>query len=337
MSDRVRWGVLGNATIARVCMIPAIQKSRNGRVHALATRSPERSREVLEANGIPRVHRGYAPLLDDPEIEAVYVALPNHLHHPWTRKALEKGKHVLCEKPLAVNAAEASDMSDVAEATGLTLMEAFMYRFHPRSLRVKQILEEGRIGEPRLLHSSFCFHMQEEVLDAGSNARLRPEMGGGALLDVGCYGVSVSRWLVGREPTTVQARALYHAGGVDLLFVGILHFSPDILATVEAGFITALRQTYAIVGSHGTIELPHDAFIPWERDAAFRLRGMEEEEGEQHISPGKDQYQLMVEHFADVVRGVTRPAYSPAESVANMRVLDALAESARIGRPVSLD
>jgi predicted dehydrogenase len=328
--------VLGNANIARVCVIPAIQKSRNGRVHALATRSPERSRGVLETFGIPRVYRSYAPLLDDPEIEAVYVPLPNHLHHPWTLQALEKGKHVLCEKPLALNAAQAGEMSDAAEASGRVLMEAFMYRFHPRSLRVKQILDEGRIGEPRLLHSSFCFHMQEEKLQAGLEPRLRPEMGGGALLDVGCYGVSVSRWLVGREPCTVQARALYHSGGVDLLTVGTLHFPTNVLATLEAGFVTALRQTYSIVGTRGAIEMPHDAFVPWERDAVFSLRGMEDEQGSAHVTPGEDEYQLMTEHFSDVVRGSARLACPPAESVANMRVLDALAESARAGHPVSL-
>jgi predicted dehydrogenase len=328
--------VLGNANIARVCVIPAIRKSRNGQVHALATRSPERSREVRETFGIPRVYQGYAPLLDDPEIEAVYVPLPNHLHHPWTLRALEKGKHVLCEKPLALNAAQAGEMSDAAEASGRVLMEAFMYRFHPRSLRVKQLLDEGRIGEPRLLHSSFCFHMQEKKLEAGLEPRLRPEMGGGALLDVGCYGVSVSRWLVGREPRTVQARALYHSGGVDLLMVGTLHFPTDVLATVEAGFVTALRQTYAIVGTLGAIEMPHDAFIPGERDAVFSLRGKEEEDGSAHVTPGEDEYRLMVEHFADVVRGSAQLAHPPAESVANLRVLDALAESARAGHPVSL-
>jgi predicted dehydrogenase len=329
--------VLGNANIARVCVIPALQKSHNGRVHALATRSPERSREVLATFEIPRVYQGYEPLLDDPEIEAVYVPLPNHLHHPWTLRALEKGKHVLCEKPLALNAAQAGEMSDAAEASGRVLMEAFMYRFHPRSLRIKQLLDEGRIGEPRLLHSSFCFHMQEERLQAGLEPRLRPEMGGGALLDVGCYGVSVSRWLVGREPRTVQARALYHSGGVDLLLVGTLHFPTDVLATVEAGFITALRQTYAVIGTRGAIETPHDAFIPWERDAVFSLRGTEDEQGSAHVTPGEDEYQLMVEHFSDVVRGSAQLTYPPAESVANMRVLDALAESARAGHPVSLE
>jgi predicted dehydrogenase len=329
--------VLGNANIARVCVIPAIQKSRNGRVHALATRSPTRSREVLKSFEIARVYQGYQPLLDDPEIEAVYVPLPNHLHHPWTLRALEKGKHVLCEKPLALDATQAQEMSDAAEASGRVLMEAFMYRFHPRSLRVKQLLDEGRIGEPRLLHSSFCFHMQDEVLEAGLEPRLRPEMGGGALLDVGCYGVSVSRWLVGREPRTVQSRAVYHLGGADVLLVGTLHFPTDVLATVEAGFITALRQTYAVVGTRGAIELPHDAFIPRERDAVFSLRGREDEQGSAHVTPGEDEYQLMVEHFSDVVRGGAQLAYPPAESVANMRVLDALAESARAGRPVSLD
>ena len=329
--------MLGNANIARVCVIPAIRKSRNGRVHALATRSPERSREVRETFGIPRVYQGYAPLLDDPEIEAVYVPLPNHLHHPWTIRALEKGKHVLCEKPLALNAAQAGEMSDAARACGRALMEAFMYRFHPRSLRVKQLVDEGRIGEPRLLHSSFCFHMPEEELEAGREPRLRPEMGGGALLDVGCYGVSVCRWLVGQEPGTVQARAFYHTGGVDLLMVGTLHFPTDVLATVEAGFVTALRQTYAIVGTLGAIEMPHDAFIPWDRDAVFSLRGLEDEQGSAHITPGEDEYQLMVEHFADVVRGSAQLAHPPAESVANMRVLDALAESARAGHPLSLE
>jgi predicted dehydrogenase len=336
MSDPVRWGVLGNANIARVCVIPAIQKSRNGRVRALATRSPERSREVAEEHGIPKVHHGYEALLKNPEIEAVYVPLPNHLHHPWTLRALEAGKHVLCEKPLARNAAEAEEMSGAAEASGRTLMEAFMYRFHPRSLRIKRLLERGRIGELRLLHSSFCFRMQDEVLEAACEPRLRPELGGGALLDVGCYGVSVSRWLVGREPTAVQARAVYHPGGVDLLFVGTLQFPSDVLATVEAAFITALRQTYAVVGTRGAIELPHDAFIPWERDAVFSLRGVEEEDGEEHVTPGEDEYRLMVEHFSDVVRGVAQPACPPADSVANMRVLDALAESALTGLPVAL-
>jgi predicted dehydrogenase len=291
---------------------------------------------VAESHGIPRIYRGYEPLLEDPEIEAVYVPLPNHLHHPWTLRALESGKHVLCEKPLARNASEAEEMSRTAEVSGRALMEAFMYRFHPRSLRVKSLLEDGRIGEPRLLHASFCFRMQEETLEAGREPRLRPGMGGGALLDVGCYGVSVSRWLLGREPAAVQARALYHPGGVDLLFVGTLHFPNDVLATVEAGFVTGLQQTYAIVGTRGAIELPHDAFIPWERDAIFTLRGVEEEEGEEHVTPGEDEYRLMVEHFSDVVRGVAQLACPPAESVANMRVLDALAESARAGHPVSL-
>lgn len=337
MTEPVQWGVLGNATIARVCVIPAIQQSGNGRVRALASRSPEAgAAAVAGEHGIPKVYEGYDALLEDPGVEAVYIPLPNHLHRPWTLEALRRGKHVLCEKPLACTAEEAANMAETAEATGALLMEAFMYRFHPRSLEIKQAVREGRIGAPRMLRASFCFHMDEKVLRSGDSARLAPAMGGGALLDVGCYGVSLARWLLEEEPVHLQARAVYHPAGVDVLFVGVLHFPGDVLATVEAGFVTGLQQTYTIVGSEGTIELPHDAFIPWEKEAVYHLRGVEEEVGTEHSTPGADEYRLMVEHFADAVRGRTPLRHSPRDSVANMRVLDALARAARTGEAVSL-
>ena len=193
---------MGNANIARVCVIPAIQKSRNGTVHALATRSPEHAGQVAGENHIEQVYDSYDALLADPEIDAVYIPLPNHLHHPWTLKALKAGKHVLCEKPLACNANEAQEMASAAGDAGLVLMEAFMYRFHPRSQRIKQMVAEGSIGTPCLVRSAFCFRMGEKDRTDTENARLKPEMGGGALLDVGCYSVSVARWLLGSEPDT---------------------------------------------------------------------------------------------------------------------------------------
>jgi predicted dehydrogenase len=161
-------------------------------------------------------------------------------------------------------------------------------------------------------------------------------MGGGALLDIGCYSVSVARWLSGTEPTQVQAEAVYHPGGVDVHFVGLLRFPNGGLATLEASFITALQQTYTAVGSEGAIELPHDAFIPWEKDTVFTVRNKEQEVGQLEVTRGVDEYQLMVEHFADVVLGKRAAAFSPDESVQNMRVLDALAEAARTNKPVSL-
>jgi xylose dehydrogenase (NAD/NADP) len=252
MSERLKWGVLGNATIARVCVIPAIQRSGNGIVHALATRSPEQAVALASEHHIEHVYGNYEALLGDPEIDAVYVPLPNHLHHPWTIRALQAGKHVLCEKPLACRAPEALEMAEAASRAGLLLMEALMYRFHPRSRRIQQMVSGGEIGEPRWVRTSFCFHIGEERLAACDNPRMRPEMGGGALLDVGCYGVSVARWLLGAEPGCLQAQAIYHPSGVDVHFVGTLRFAHSHLATVEASFVSALQQTYAVVGTEGS-------------------------------------------------------------------------------------
>jgi predicted dehydrogenase len=337
MSDPLRWGILGNANIARVCVIPAIQKSTNGTVHALATRSPAAAREVLARNRIPRVYDSYQALVDDPNVDALYIPLPNHLHHPWTLKALSAGKHVLCEKPLACNAREARDMADRAEESGRLLMEAFMYRFHPRNLAVYRLLRDGEIGKPRLIRSAFCYFMAEDQLASRRNTRMLPEMGGGALLDVGCYCVSLARWMMGAEPTEVQAQAFYHPGGVDMHLAATLRFDDLALAGLEASFVAALQQTYSIIGTDGAVELPHDAFIPWEKETIYTVRRRDQENGRQIAVPGADEYQLMVEHFGDVLTGHCPPMVPAHESIANMRVLDALAVSGRSGKSVKVE
>ncbi len=336
MAERVKWGILGNAEIARVCVIPAMQKSRNGLVRALASRSPEQAGEVAEKNNVELLYDSYDKLLDDPEIDAVYIPLPNHLHRPWTLKALRAGKHVLCEKPLACDASEAREMVSAAAAEGLTLMEALMYRFHPRSQRIKETVAEGKIGSVCLVRSAFCYRMDDELLVSGNNARLKPEMGGGALLDVGCYSVNVARWYMGAEPTELQAQAVYHPSGVDMHLVALLRFPENGLATLEASFISTMQQTYSVVGSEGAIELPHDAFIPWEKDAIFTLRGKDHEVGQERVTPGADEYQHMVEHFADAVLREAELALSPEESIRNMQVLDGLAEAAKTGKKIKL-
>jgi predicted dehydrogenase len=336
MTDRIRWGILGNATIARKCVIGAIQKSRNGRVHALATRSPADAAEVVAINRIENVYDNYDALLADPAVDAVYVPLPNHLHLPWTLKALSAGKHVLCEKPLACTVGEARKMAAGAKEAGLLVMEAFMYRFHPRSRQIKQKIDHGGVGKPCLIRSAFCYHMDDEIFESGGNARLKSDMGGGALLDVGCYSVSVARWLIGAEPTAVQAQAVYHPAGVDIHFVGSLRFEAEQLAVLEASFISALQQTYTVVGSEAAIELPHDAFIPWERDAVYTLRKTDDEVGAKQVIQGADEYQLMVEHFSDAVLGQTELDVTPDDSIANMRVLDALAKAAKTETTVYL-
>ena len=336
MAERIRWGILGNANIARVCVLPAIVNSSNGTAHALATRSPQQAEGLATRHHLQRLYDSYEALLADPDVQAVYIPLPNHLHCPWTLKALNAGKHVLCEKPLACNARQAREMAQAADSTGLLLMEALMYRFHPRSRLVKQLVDEGVIGTPRLVRSAFCYLMDEKQLASEGNPRLRPEMGGGALLDIGCYSTSVARWLMGREPTHAQGQAVYHITGVDVHFVGTLRFPDGGLATLEASFVSALQQTYSVLGSEGAIELPHDAFVPWDKDAAYSVRKGGEEQGILCTVAGADEYRLMVEHFAAAVLGETSLALAPEESVHNMEVLDALAEAAQTGRAVPL-
>jgi predicted dehydrogenase len=211
-----------------------------------------------------------------------------------------------------------------------------MYRFHPRSQSIKETVAKGEIGTVSLVRSAFCYRMEDELLACGNNARLRPEMGRGVLLDVGCYSVSVARWYMGAEPTDVQAQAVYHPSGVDMHVVASLRFPENGLATLEASFISSMQQTYSVVGSEGAIELPHDAFIPWEKDAVFTVRGKDQEVGPKHVTPGADEYLLMVEHFSDAILGKRELALTPEESIRNMRVLDGLAEAARTGKKVRL-
>jgi predicted dehydrogenase len=205
-------------------------------------------------------------------------------------------------------------MADKAAASDLLLMEAFMYRFHPRSRRIKKMVAEGVIGKPCLVRSAFCYHMDDDIVKSGGNARLKPDLGGGALLDVGCYSVNVARWFMDAEPTTVQAQAVCHPDGVDVHLVGTLRFAEGQLAVLEASFISA----------------------PWEKNAVYIQRAKDEEVGNKHMVRGADQYQLMVEHFADAVLKRKTLVYSPHDSIANMRVLDALSEAARTGNAVSL-
>jgi predicted dehydrogenase len=287
---------------------------------------------LLHKHGIGKVVQGYDAVLNDPDVDAVYIPLPNHMHREWSLKALAAGKHVLCEKPLALNAGEAREMAAAAKESDRLLMEGFMYRFHPRSRRLHRMVNEGAIGSLRLVRAAFCYRMESAALEAENNFRLKKETGGGALMDVGCYGISTARWYFGREPVAVQAQAHYHASGVDLHLVGSLRFDGGGLAVVEASFISALQQTYSLVGTQAAIDLPHDAYIPWDKDTVFSIRDFDQETGEKVLFGRADEYRLMVEHFSDAIRGRVDLAYSPEESVHNMQVLDALAKAARTGR-----
>lgn len=338
MADKLTWGVLGNALIAQKCVMPAITRSRNGRIRALATSRPLAAGDVVKAHGILRLSERFEDVIQDPQIDAVYIPLPNYLHAEWTIKALAAGKHVLCEKPLACSAEEARKMARAASENDRLLMEALMYRFHPRTQRIKAMISSGSIGDPRLVHASFCFAMAEEVMSSGDNCRLASRPGSGALMDVGSYGVSVARFLLEREPMAVQAQSVYRSESeVDIHVVANLRFPGEALATVEASFCSGLQQTYSITGSKGAIDLPQDAFIPWNNDALIYYRPHAEDTPERIVVAGVDQYQLMVEHFGDLIMTGAEPLMTLEDSINNLVVLEALAEAARTGHNVAVE
>lgn len=331
MPERVRWGVLGTAQIAREKVIPAIVASANGELHAVGSRSLRAAQELARSHSAANAYGDYEALLADSAVDAVYIPLPNSLHLPWTLRAFAAGKHVLCEKPLALNAQQSQTMVDAAESADLLLLEAFMWRFHPRAQRVKRLIEEGAIGEPWLVRAALCF-----ALENADDIRFQPELGGGILLDAGAYGVNAARWFFEAEPLTAQAEAVYGPTGVDILIAGILGFGGGRLASIEASTIAQWQGTFSIVGSEGAIDLPSDAWIPIRADPALHIRTMSDKEGRLEVVPGGDVYRLMVEHFADAVLGRTDLAVPPADAVANMRALDALAQAASELRRVEL-
>jgi predicted dehydrogenase len=328
---KIRWGVISTANIGRWAVNPAIQASTNGDLIAVASRDAQTAADFAGEWKIPRSYGSYAELLDDADIDAVYIPLPNSMHRDWTIQAAEAGKHVLCEKPLAMTEAECREMSTAAADNSVKFMEAFMYRFHPRTQRVLEMLEAGVVGELKMIHGVFTFHLTRP-----DNIRWLPEFGGGALMDVGCYCINVSRTIANSEPVEVQALATWASTGVDDMMSGTIRFSDDVIASFECGLNTKRRESYEIGGTDACLRVA-DAFLPG-TDEVFIEEMRDGEEPVLHAIAGVDEYQLMVEHFADCVLNDTQPRYSADEAALNMRVIEALYRSVRNGgRPVSVD
>lgn len=328
--SKLKWGVISTANIGRRAVIPAIQCSNNGSVIAIASRSQEKARTIATELGIPRAYGSYEALLEDENIEAVYIPLPNSLHREWTIKAAEAGKHILCEKPLALNATECEEMEAAAIRSGVKLMEAFMYRFHPQTEKVQELIFQGVVGQLRLIYASFTFRLANP-----NNIRLQPELGGGALMDVGCYCVNIARTLARAEPVQVQAFANWGSTGVDEEMAGTLRFADGLLAQFGCGLTLERREVYQVAGTEGYLNVP-SAFLPGSDDTMVY-----EHHGRQgttaHAVHGVDEYQLMVDHFADCVLNDKPLRYPPVEAAANMRAIEALYESARNGgQPVQV-
>ncbi len=324
---RVRWGVLGTARIGLEKVIPGMQRGSLCEVVAIASRDPAAARAAADRLALPVAHGSYEALLADPAIEAVYIPLPNHLHVPWSVKALEAGKHVLCEKPIALTAAEAGSLVAAARRfPALKVMEAFMYRHHPQWRRAVEIVAAGGIGTLRTIQSFFSYYN----IDPG-NIRNRPDLGGGGLMDIGCYCISLSRLLFGAEPVRVCGIVEYDpAFGTDRLASGILDFGSG-TATFTCSTQLAPYQRATIFGTAGSIEIEIPFNAPPDRPC--RLRHEQGRQGQDIVLEPADQYTIQGDLFARAVIDDT-PVPTPIEdAVANMRVIEALVKSGRC-RPV---
>lgn len=327
MVDRVlRWGILGTARINRA-LIPPLRKSKRSRLQAVASRDSNRAAEYAREWKIPRSFGAYEALLADPEIDAIYISLPNTLHTEWTIRAAEAGKHVLCEKPLAVSLEEVDAIIDAGQRTGVVIAEAFMYRHHPQTLKVKELVDRGVLGKLQLVRGSFTYKLRRV-----NDVRLKPELGGGSIWDVGCYPISYARTLVGSEPVEVYAWQVTGPSGVDLMTVGSMRFPGDTFAQFDSSFDTQSRSQVEVVGSEASL-LVQAPYKPGERE---KLILKQDERIEEIPVKGNMTYLGEVEDLESAVLDGTPPRISLADSRANVAAILALIESARLGQPVSL-
>ena len=312
--------MLSTAAIAAE-LLPGFRRSAGNELVAVASRSLERAQTYAAEHRIPSAYGSYEALLEDGQVDAIYVPLPNALHGEWVRAALESGKHVLCEKPLTPTAGEAEGLFALAAAKGLVLAEAFMYRHHPKTLRVRELLRDGAIGELLTIRCSFAF----QVADPEHDIRYSAALAGGALRDVGSYCVSFSTFATDAEPEQVLGLARLAASGVDERFYGTLAFPSGAVAQFDCGLDMPLTLGVTLVGSDGEISVPMPWYAHLEPLAVYVRRGGEVAEIE---TPGENAYLLEIEDLAAVVRGEGEPQVPAAETLRNLRVIDALRSSA---------
>ena len=343
MTDRIlRWGLLSTAQINRA-LIPPLRASEHHQLFAVASRSMEQAESYAREWNIPRAHGTYESLLEDPEVEVIYNPLPNHLHAEWTIKALRAGKHVLCEKPLVLTLQEVDDIARVAKETGNVVAEAFMYRHHPQTLKVKEIVDGGVLGDLQIIRG-----LLTSTFGLKDNYRMKKEMGGGSLWDVGCYPVSYTRFLLGERPREVFGWQVEGAalGGeavskgqtaIDETFMGQMRFRNGVLAQFVCGFTSPFRTSMEIIGSKGTLTVPvpfHPGlFVP---EASEKIYLQVSDEKETIEIPYSALYNGEVEDMAEAVLDHKKPRMSLDESRDNIAAILGLFESARVGKPVSL-
>ncbi|MFC1585226.1 Gfo/Idh/MocA family protein [Fibrobacterota bacterium] len=322
---KIRWGILSTAKIGVQKVIPAIQKSRYCEVRAIGSRTLKKARAAAKTLGIPKAFGSYDEIINDPEIEAVYNPLPNHLHVPWCMKALDAGKHVLCEKPISLDAVQARELLDYSQKyPGLKIMEAFVYRHHPQWQKIPQLVAGGKIGTLKTITSFFSY----PKLDS-SNYRNYPEMGGGGLMDIGCYCISVSRFMFGREPERVFGIAEPDPEfGVDGMTSAILDFGCG-TATFTSATQLSLYQSLDLYGTEGCISIPAPFGAPLDQPCRFFLH--RKQRSKEIVIGACNQFTIQAELFARAILE-DKDVFTPlSDGVANMKVIDAVFRSSETG------
>jgi xylose dehydrogenase (NAD/NADP) len=329
MANLLRWGILGTGNIANQ-FAAGMAGSRRGKLVAVGSRTDASAKQFAQLHGVASPHASYDDLLADPQVDAIYLSLPNSMHHQWTIKALERGKHVLCEKPLAIDAAQADEMFRAADKVGRLLMEAFMYVSHPQTKAVLQTIRSGAIGPVRLVRASFCYRTNK----IDGNIRFSREMAGGALMDVGCYCLHFARQAIGSEPTSVSAVAKMHDNGVDEMTAGLLGFEGGAAATFSCGTRVQADNMADICGTDGYLEIP----VPWKPPLTGATFTLARSTPPKQDGPGATAgppprqtistdataplYAMEADDFAAAVLDGIPPTVTRADSMGNMRLLD---------------
>ena len=327
MSNNVlHWGLLSTASISRA-LLPPLQASKRNQLLAVGSRSKHAADSYAREWKIQRAYGSYEELLADPEIDVIYNPLPNHLHAEWTIRAVEAGKHVLCEKPLALSVDEVDAVRAAAQKHGRIVAEAFMYRHHPQTLKVQELVKSGSLGTPKLIRGSFSF-----VLSDQGNVRLKPEYGGGSIWDIGCYPISYARTVLGEEPLEVFGWQVTGLTGIDDTFVGQMRFDRNVLVQFDSSFVIPFHAFMEIVGSEATLSIPH----PFKPETDEKIYLTRDGKTETIKIKGQELYLGEVEDMADSILLGKEPRISLDDSRSNVKTINALLESAQTGQAVKM-
>lgn len=316
--EKIKWGILGTADIARRAIIPAFNSLSNCEVVAVASRSAEKAGQFASEFNIPRAYGSYQELLADQDINAVYNPLPVSLHSEWSIKSAGAGKHVLCEKPLGMNADEVEEMMKVFEERGLLLGEALMYRYHPLTIKVLEMIKAGAVGELVSIRSEFHVNITDP-----DDIRLKSSTGGGALLDLGVYCVSVIRRIAGEEPSGAKSFAILNDDGVDTSFTGIMKFPSGVSGHFSCSLTSQFSCVYSVVGTEGKLSVDWGGMVPWPGES-FKIKHWKGEEYNEIVIPAADHYALMIEDFSKALLEGTPLKFNMQDSINNMYAMDML-------------